>query len=116
MSTFSIDPTMLGAFGIIVKASLLLVVAVIVQALLPRRTSAATRHLVWTIAMASVLALPVVTLALPAWAVVIHTSSAPSQAVYHAADPADLSSAPAPVAATSPRPLPCLPPSQAPPP
>jgi beta-lactamase regulating signal transducer with metallopeptidase domain len=101
MSTFSIDPAILAAFGIIVKASLVLVLAVIVQAALPRRTSAATRHLVWTIAIASVLVLPVVSLAVPAWAVVVHTSSAIPPVVSHAAEPADLSTAPAPVAGSA---------------
>jgi beta-lactamase regulating signal transducer with metallopeptidase domain len=106
MSTFSIDPAILVAFGLVVKASLLLVVAAIVQAVLPRRTSAAMRHLVWTLAMASVLVLPILSLALPAWDVVIRTTSAAAPpAVYHATAPGDLSSAPVPVAGSTPAPV-----------
>ena len=99
MSTYSIDPAILVAFGVIAKASLLLVVAAIVQAVLPRRTSAATRHLVWTLAMASLLVLPMLALALPSWAVVIHTPSAAAPpVVHHATTPGDLPGAPIRVA------------------
>jgi hypothetical protein len=52
----------------VVKATLVLVVAWSV-ALLLRRASAASRHLVWTLAVLSVLALPVAMLLLPAWGV-----------------------------------------------
>jgi beta-lactamase regulating signal transducer with metallopeptidase domain len=98
MSTFSIDQAIPAALGVIVKASLLLVVAAIVQAVLPRRTSAATRHLVWTLAVASLLVLPILSLALPAWAVVIHTpSAAVPPGVYHATEVRETSSAPAPL-------------------
>ena len=60
-------PSISAALWIVVKASVLLGVAAIVQALLHRRTSAATRHLVWTLAIVGVLLLPVLSLALPAW-------------------------------------------------
>ena len=65
MSTFFVDPAMSAALWIVVKASLLLGVAAIVQAVLHRRASAATRHLVWTLAIVGVLLLPVLSLALP---------------------------------------------------
>src|SRR6266542_6259985 len=74
MSTFFVDPAMSAALLIIVKASVLLGVAAIVQAPLYRWTSAATRHLVWTLAIIGVLLLPVVSLALPDWTMVIRAT------------------------------------------
>jgi beta-lactamase regulating signal transducer with metallopeptidase domain len=95
MSTFSLDPAIVVALGVIVKASLLLVLAAIVQAVLPRRTSAATRHLVWTLAMASVLVLPLLSLALPGWAVAVRApSGAAPPSAYHAAAGGELPAAP----------------------
>ena len=64
-----LDGVLSFALSITLKASILLGVAGIVLAVTHRRTSAAMRHLVWTLAIASVLLLPVASLALPAWAV-----------------------------------------------
>lgn len=75
MSTWFVDPAVSTALLIIVKASVLLGAAAIVQALLSRWTSAATRHLVWTLAIAGVLLLPVLSLALPDWTVVIRAKA-----------------------------------------
>jgi HEAT repeat protein/beta-lactamase regulating signal transducer with metallopeptidase domain len=52
----------------IAKASLLLGVAALATTLL-HRTSAATRHLIWTIALVSALSVPVLSFALPHWQV-----------------------------------------------
>jgi hypothetical protein len=52
---------------IVIKATVLLAAAGVVDALLQRRGSAAARHLVWTIAIAGLLALPIASLSLPAW-------------------------------------------------
>ena len=75
MSTWFVDPPVSTALLIVVKASVLLGAAAIVQALLSRWTSAATRHLVWTLAIAGVLLLPVLSLALPDWTVVIRAKA-----------------------------------------
>ena len=76
MSTFLADPVMSVALWITLKASVILGVAAIVQAALGRRrTSAAMRHLVWTLAVAGVLLVPVLSFALPDWAVVVRTAA-----------------------------------------
>ena len=67
MSTFFVESV---GFWIIVKASALLGAAAIVQWVLHRRASAATRHLVWMLAMVSLLVLPVASVLLPEWAVI----------------------------------------------
>ncbi len=50
----------------IAKATLLFAAAGVVSFFL-RRASAATRHLVWTLALVSALALPALSIALPRW-------------------------------------------------
>jgi len=52
---------------IVVKATALLAAAAGVDALLRRRGSAAARHLVWTVAVIGLLALPIASVTLPAW-------------------------------------------------
>jgi len=79
MTPFFLDPgfldsTMSAALWITIKASALLGVAAIVQAVMYRRASAAMRHLVWTLAIVGVLLLPILSLALPEWAVVVRTA------------------------------------------
>jgi beta-lactamase regulating signal transducer with metallopeptidase domain len=54
---------------IVVKASALLAAAGLVDAALQRRGSAAARHLVWSIAVAGLLVLPIASSALPHWQV-----------------------------------------------
>jgi len=56
-----------------VKATVLLGAAALTTLAL-RRASAASRHLVWTIALLAALALPALTLALPRWQLPIVTS------------------------------------------
>jgi beta-lactamase regulating signal transducer with metallopeptidase domain len=58
-----------------IKATVILLLAAIVSALL-WRSSAAVRHLVWTVAVAGILALPLLSAVLPAWELPI--PSAPS--------------------------------------
>ncbi|MGH9371254.1 MAG: M56 family metallopeptidase [Vicinamibacterales bacterium] len=73
MSTFFVDSAMAAALSIAVKVSLLLAVAAIVQAVVLRRSSAAARHLIWTLAIAGALLLPMLSLALPDWPVIRRT-------------------------------------------
>ncbi len=63
-----------GFVDIAVKAAMVLVGALVVTRLL-RRASASTRHQVWTVALISVLALPALTAALPAWQVPVLPAS-----------------------------------------
>ena len=79
MSTFLADPVMSVALWITLKASVILGLAAILQtALSRRRTSAAMRHLIWTLAVAGVLLVPVLSFALPDWAVVVRTAATPA--------------------------------------
>ncbi|MPZ20398.1 MAG: hypothetical protein GEV06_21155 [Luteitalea sp.] len=103
MSPFFLDPAMSAALWITIKASALLGVAAIVQGVMYRRTSAATRHLVWTLAIVGVLLLPILSIALPEWAVVIRPASAKAAdrapVVDPVQEPAGLARASAPLAA-----------------
>ena len=71
MSPFALD--------ILVRASALLAAATVADFTLRRRASAATRHLVWTLAIGGLLALPVASYVLPEWTVPVPVarSSAP---------------------------------------
>jgi len=82
----------LFALDIIVRASALLAAAALADFVLCRRASAATRHLVWTLAIGALLALPIASYVLPEWTVpvpiarpfaprVAPTGTAPSNAV-----------------------------------
>src|SRR5689334_18389606 len=55
-----------GLIALSVKGALVLSVAAII-ALLLRRSAAASRHLVWSLALVSLFALPLLSLTLPAW-------------------------------------------------
>jgi beta-lactamase regulating signal transducer with metallopeptidase domain len=51
----------------LVKASIVLLVAAMVQATFGRRMSAAIRHAIWSLTIVGLLAMPVISLALPGW-------------------------------------------------
>ena len=85
-------PTLL--LGFLIKSTLLLLAAWAAGCLL-RRASAATRHLIWSVALGGVLLLPALSLSLPRWNVAwSHVSAA---------------TPPAPIAAPQPLPLPLAP-------
>jgi beta-lactamase regulating signal transducer with metallopeptidase domain len=74
MSTTLLDVAMSPAPLLVVKVSLLLGAAGCVAALLRRRTSAAARHLIWSLALAGTLLLPMASIALPGWSFTIGTA------------------------------------------
>ncbi|HKP74575.1 MAG TPA: M56 family metallopeptidase, partial [Longimicrobiaceae bacterium] len=83
-------PLAATAITLLLKATLVVAVAGLVAAALRRRASAATRHLVWLIAIVALLALPLLAAVLPAWRVAtVPASVAPPAA------PAPAVSAPA---------------------
>ena len=57
----------MAIIGILLKSSLLLIAAGLVHVVLRKRVSAASRHLLWTLAICGLLALPVFSGMLPAW-------------------------------------------------
>lgn len=102
MSTLSADSNVLSTLlWITVKASTLLCIAALAQLLLFRRASAATRHIVWTLGISSMLLIPVVSMVLPPWPLVIRVSAKPAEPsliaapVNEATDAADSTTQPA---------------------
>jgi beta-lactamase regulating signal transducer with metallopeptidase domain len=76
------DPSIMSiAFWITVKASVVLLLAALAQALIYRRASATTRHLVWTLAVVGVLLVPLLSAMLPAWPVTVRTGAAKAAGV-----------------------------------
>ena len=71
----------MNPFLIVLKASCVMGVAAIVSALRYRRSSASFRHLVWTLAVAGLLALPVLSAGLPGWQVAMPAALAPGAAI-----------------------------------
>ena len=78
MTTLFADSPVTAVIWMIIKCSALLGMAALVQMSVARRASAATRHLVWTLALASVVILPVVSFTLPRWQVPIQAASSPA--------------------------------------
>jgi beta-lactamase regulating signal transducer with metallopeptidase domain len=74
-----------------VKGALILLIAVVLNFAL-RRASAASRHLVWSLALASLLALPILSFWLPSWQVAVLPGRLPD-AVTNSAELAPASSA-----------------------
>ncbi len=71
----------MNLFLIVLKASCIMGAAAIVSALRHRRSSASFRHLVWTLAVAGLLALPVLSAGLPGWQLAMPAALAPRAAV-----------------------------------
>ena len=80
MSTTLLDATMSLTPLLVVKVSLLLGAAGLVAALWRRRTSAATRHLIWNLALVGTLLLPIASIALPGWTFTIGTAPKAAEA------------------------------------
>jgi beta-lactamase regulating signal transducer with metallopeptidase domain len=71
MSVPSVDGHLQTVVYLIIKVSVLLAMGEMVNAVLRRRTSAATRHLVWTLTVVALLLLPILSAVLPGWRVPI---------------------------------------------
>jgi beta-lactamase regulating signal transducer with metallopeptidase domain len=71
MSTLFSDPWALAVASLLIKASLVVAAAAVVYAILWRRTSAATRHLLCTVTLGSLLGLPVLATIGPTWSIAI---------------------------------------------
>ena len=67
MSIPFIDWTMATALWVMLKVSLVVAGAAIACTLQPRRRSAASRHMVWTLGIAGLLLLPIVSAVVPSW-------------------------------------------------
>lgn len=67
-------------FDICIKATVLLVVAAVIDAALRQGGSAAVRHLTWAISLVALLALPIAAVAMPRWIVRIPVAAAAMQA------------------------------------
>jgi beta-lactamase regulating signal transducer with metallopeptidase domain len=74
MSATLLDAAMSPAPLLVIKVSLLLGAAGCVAVLLRRRTSAATRHLIWTLALVGTLLLPMASVIFPGWTFTIATA------------------------------------------
>ena len=81
MTTLFAGSTTSVALWIVIKASILLAATVLVQVVLGRRASAATRHGIWTLCLACLIVLPVIATAMPEWPIAIHVTSNPPEAV-----------------------------------
>src|SRR5262245_2283821 len=73
------------ALWIVIKASILLGGCALVQFALGHRASAATRHRIWMLGLALMLVLPVISMMLPKWPVVIHLAPSTAEATSVAA-------------------------------
>ena len=71
MSLFLADTPFSAVLWLALKATTILAAAALLQTLWHRRTSAATRHLTWTLVVASLLLLPIAWRVAPRWSVAI---------------------------------------------
>jgi beta-lactamase regulating signal transducer with metallopeptidase domain len=88
MSTLFIDPLTLAAASLLIKASVLVATSAGVYAVLRRTGSAATRHLLCTVALVGLLALPLLSAVGPTWAITIPSGPAISAVATVADSPA----------------------------
>jgi beta-lactamase regulating signal transducer with metallopeptidase domain len=77
MSTLFREAAASFAFWIVVQASALLCMAALAQFVFCRRASAASRHIVWTIAVSCLLLLPIASAVVPTWPIQIPVASTP---------------------------------------
>lgn len=103
MSAFVVDTPFSVVLWIALEASVILAAAAILQALWRRRTSAAARHLAWTVVAVSLLVLPLARTIVPEWPVRIAAPPAAAlpTAIEGAADRAPASRPATPPSATA---------------
>ena len=80
MNAFA-DGASMPLLTLALKASALLGVTALTMLLIGRRASAATRHWAWSLAVVSLLGLPVLSLSLPAWSVAVPVAATVAPAV-----------------------------------
>jgi beta-lactamase regulating signal transducer with metallopeptidase domain len=93
MSLFLADTPFSAVVWLAVKATTILAAAALLQRLWHRRTSAATRHLAWTLVVASLLLLPIAWRVAPRWSVAIAGAGAHDTTTLPADPAVDLGSA-----------------------
>src|SRR5262245_25196085 len=79
----------------LVKSSAIILVAAVASGLMRKRASAASRHLVWTLAVVALLVLPLAVVALPRWNIAVR-HEIPSLAVVPPAAPTAIESGSSP--------------------
>jgi len=75
MITLLLEPWVAGALSLMIKASLVLALAALATLPFARRGSAAARHFIWTVAVAAILLLPIVSAVGPSWSVAVGVST-----------------------------------------
>ncbi len=98
MSLFLADTPFSAVLWLALKATTILAAAALLQTLWHRRTSAATRHLTWTLVAASLLLLPIAWRVAPRWSVAIAGAEAQDTTPVSADPAGDLGSGTAGVA------------------
>jgi beta-lactamase regulating signal transducer with metallopeptidase domain len=88
MSNLFIDPPTLAVASLLIKASVLVATTAGVYAVLRRRSSAATRHLLCTVTLVSLLALPLLSAVGPTWSIAIPSEVATAAVATVAGSPA----------------------------
>jgi beta-lactamase regulating signal transducer with metallopeptidase domain len=76
MNALFVDSTFAAVVWIVIKATALLGCAAAGQFAMSRRLSAASRHLVWMLALVGILVLPLMRIVLPDWPLPVHTTAA----------------------------------------
>ncbi len=94
MNGLFVDPDMSAATWFVAKASVLMAAAAIVCLLIYRQASAATRHLLWTLTVLSLLLLPLVTAMSPKWTIALPLARAASPSITVLRTPAVVSASP----------------------
>ena len=87
MSATNVDSIAAAAVWIVLKASIVVGIAALVQLVVRSRASAATRHFLWALAILGVLVLPAASFVLPEWTVPVRMQSADAPSLRVASGP-----------------------------